>query len=75
VAAIAIIVVEAASGSLLGVESELGIASAALDLTGGREEQAHHRGTETQRKQSGFLSLQSRDRTYRSDTQNSTAVQ
>jgi len=45
--AVAIVVVDAAARDLLGIESEFGVALAALHVT---RQQAYHRDTEAQRK-------------------------
>ena len=50
-AAVAIVVINAAPGDLPRIESEFGVTFAALDVTAGQRPQHHYRATETQSKQ------------------------
>ena len=47
-AAVAIVVVDPAASDLLGIESEFGIAPAALDVAACERQDTHHRDAETQ---------------------------
>ncbi len=53
-APVAIIVVNPAPGDLLRLESEFGVAFAALDIAAGQERRHHDRDTKTQSQLSGL---------------------